>query len=76
MHMAVIQRCHSFYEMNMLAIADRDGRPGSNFFQVVEVVQEIGVREIDFMYVAVADRDYLARNSGETVIMSVRSLFR
>jgi hypothetical protein len=71
MHVAVIKRRRTRYEMHMFAIADWNRRSGSDSSKIMKMVQEIGMRKVDFMDMAIAYPDGLPGNAGESMIMSV-----
>jgi hypothetical protein len=59
----------------MFSVSNWNCQTSSYFFEIMKMVQEIGMREINFMDMACTYWDHLTGNARKTMIMSIRALF-
>lgn len=76
MHMTVVSCRHSVYEMHMLTLADGNGKPCLDFFEIMKMVQKIGMRQIDLVKMAFPLPDDLPGDARKTMVMPIRSRLR
>jgi hypothetical protein len=76
MHVTVIFSRPADHEVDMLALADRDGRTRNNMLQMMEMVQKVCIIEFDFVNMASSLRNRRPRHTSKTVIVPVSAFFR
>jgi hypothetical protein len=76
MHVTVIFSRPADHEVDMLALADRDGRTRNNMLQMMEMVQKVSIIEFDFVNMASSLRNRRPRHTSKTVIVPVSAFFR
>ena len=73
MDMTIVKCCGSFYEMHMLAIANRYCWTSNNS-DSMKMIEEVCIRS-NYMHMTISSRYRLSSHSSKTVIMSILPFF-